>query len=225
MDEGLVKGEGFTLDANIIKADASRQRGVPGDDQVNGSYPVLCTRAVHLEALDEEAMAETLPKRLSLTDHKARWTAAPGGPAFYAHSTGYLIDTERSVIMDVESTPARRTAEVTSTKTMINRARSAVRNQSGRLIGDTAWGAAPMLVWMWRKGIEPHVPVWEKTQRKNVSFSSVDFQRDEEAEEYRYPAGSSLRSEWRASKNKHLHSSKPTTSSSDPGRPAALSVR
>jgi hypothetical protein len=37
MDAGLVKGEGFAVDASIIKADASRQRGVPGDKQVNWS--------------------------------------------------------------------------------------------------------------------------------------------------------------------------------------------
>lgn len=37
MDAGLVKGEGFAVDASIIKADASRQRGVPGDEQVNWS--------------------------------------------------------------------------------------------------------------------------------------------------------------------------------------------
>lgn len=94
MDAGLVKGEGFAVDASIIKADASRQRGVPGDEPVNWSDPALSTRAVreYLEGLDEEALAETLPKRLSLTDPQARWTAAPGGPAFYAYSTNYLID-------------------------------------------------------------------------------------------------------------------------------------
>ncbi len=70
MDAGLVKGEGFAVDASIIKADASRQRGVPGDEPINWSDPALSTRAVreYLEGLDEEALAETLPKRLSLTD-------------------------------------------------------------------------------------------------------------------------------------------------------------
>lgn len=74
MDAGLVKGEGFAVDASIIKADASRQRGAPGGEPVNWSDPVLRTRAVreYLEALDEEALAETLPKRLSLTDPQAR---------------------------------------------------------------------------------------------------------------------------------------------------------
>ena len=59
-------------------------------------------------------MAEALPKRLSLTDPLSRWTAAPGGPAFFAYSTNYLIDVEHGVIMDVEPTPAHRTAEVGS---------------------------------------------------------------------------------------------------------------
>lgn len=96
------------MDASIIKADASRQRGVPGDEQVNWSDPALSTRAVreYLERLDEEALAKTLLKRLSLNDPQARCTAAPGGPAFYVYSTNYLINTEHGVIMDVESTPA-----------------------------------------------------------------------------------------------------------------------
>jgi hypothetical protein len=93
------------------KANASRQRGVPGDEQVNWSDPALSTRAVreYLEALDEEALAETLPKRLSLTDPQARWTAAPGGPAFYAYSTNYLIDIEHGVIMDGQACCACKT--------------------------------------------------------------------------------------------------------------------
>jgi transposase len=59
MDAGLVNGEGFAVDASIITADASRQRGVPGDEQVNRGDPALSTRAVreYLEALDEEALA------------------------------------------------------------------------------------------------------------------------------------------------------------------------
>lgn len=46
MEAVLVKGEGFAVDASIIKADASLQRGVPGDGQVNWSDPALSTRAV-----------------------------------------------------------------------------------------------------------------------------------------------------------------------------------
>ena len=214
MDAGLVKGEGFAVDASIIKADASRQRGVPGDEEVNWSDPSLSTRAVreYLEALDEEALAEALPKRVSLTDPLARWTAAPGGPAFFAYSTNYLIDTEHGVIMDVEPTPAHRTAEVESTKTMIDRVEEQFDIKPDRLIGDTAYGTAPMLAWMVEeKDIEPHVPVWDKTERKDDSFSSSDFLWNKDAEEYRCPAGNALRSEWRAFKNLRSHVTKANT--------------
>lgn len=93
-------------------------------------------------------MAETLPKLLALTDPRARWTDAPGGQAFYAYSTNYLIDAKHGVIMDVESTPAHRTAEVESTKMMIDRAKAQFDIKPERLIGDTAYGTAPMLAWM-----------------------------------------------------------------------------
>jgi hypothetical protein len=116
-------------------------------------------------------LSEALPKRLSLTDPLARWTAAPGGPAFFAYSTNYLIDVEHGVIIDVEPTPAHRTAEVESTKTMIERVEEHFDIKPDRLIGDTAYGTAPMLAWMLdEKDIEPHVPVWDKTERKNDSL-------------------------------------------------------
>ena len=200
MAAGLVKGEGFAVDASIIKADASRQRGVAGDE-VDWNDPKLSSRAVreYLEALDEEALAEALPKKISLTDPQSRWTAAPGGPAFFAYSTNYLIDTEHGVIMDVEATPAHRTAEVDSTRTMVERVEAQFDLTPERLIGDTAYGTAPMLAWMVEeKDIEPHVPVWDKTERKDDSLSSNDFHWSQDANEYRCPAGKPLRSEWRA---------------------------
>lgn len=76
----------------------------------------------------------------------------------------------------------------------------------------SAYGTAPMLAWMVEeKDIEPHVPMWDKTERKNDSFSSNDFHWNEEAEEYRCPAGNPLRSEWRAFKNERSHVTKANT--------------
>ncbi len=149
MATGLVKGEGFAVDACIIKADASRQRGLAGDE-VDWSDPTLSSRAVreYLEALDEEPLAEALPKKISLTDPLSRWAAASGGSADFAYSTNYLIDTEHGVILDVEATPAHRTAEVDSTKTMVERVEARFDLTPERLIGDTAYGTAPMLAWM-----------------------------------------------------------------------------
>src|SRR6266404_8595583 len=54
MAEGLVRGEGFAIDASVVKADANRQRGVPSTANIDWSNPELGTRAVHeyLQALE-----------------------------------------------------------------------------------------------------------------------------------------------------------------------------
>jgi transposase len=195
LEEGLVGGEGFAVDASVIKADASRQRGVPGAE-VHFDRTASLARPVreYLEALDAAEEPITPPKNVSLTDPAARWTAAPGGPAFYAYSTNYLIDVKAGVIVDVEPTPAYRTDEVNSTKTMVNRVEQRFDLKPQRLIGDTAYGTAEMLGWMVdEKNIEPHVPVWEKSQRNDGTFSRSDFEWHEEYSEYRCPAGKVLR--------------------------------
>ena len=88
------------------------------------------------------------PRRVSPTDPAARWTAAPGGPAFYAYSTNYLVDTEAGIIVDVEATPAHRSQEVESTKTMVERVKNRFGIDTKKLIGDTAYGTAEFLAWM-----------------------------------------------------------------------------
>jgi transposase len=196
MAAGLVKGEGFAVDASVIKADASRQRGVAGSAEVDWSDPKLSTRAVreYLEALDAEARAEVVPKNLSLTDPLARWTAASGGPAFYAYSINYLIDTGWGFILDVVATPAHRSAEVEITKTLLERVEARFDLTPARYIGDTAYGAGPMLAWLVdEKAIAPHVPVWDKSERSDGTFSRSDFQWDAAADVYRCPAGKALR--------------------------------
>ena len=47
--------------------------------------------------------------------------------------------------MDVEPTPAHRTAEVNATKTMIDRVEERFAMKPKRLIGDTAYGTAEFL--------------------------------------------------------------------------------
>jgi hypothetical protein len=90
----------------------------------------------YLDALAGEPIAHGQPKNISLTDPLARWTAAPGGPAFYAYSTNYWIDTAHGVIVDVAATPAQRPAEVESTKTMVDRVEKRFALKPERLIGD-----------------------------------------------------------------------------------------
>ena len=67
---------------------------------------------------------------------------------------------------------------------MIDRVKRRFAIKRGSLIGDIASGAAELLRWMVSdKAIEPHVPVWDKTQHEGGTPSSSDFQRDESVSE------------------------------------------
>lgn len=62
-----------------------------------------------------------------------------------------------------------------------------------RLIGDTAYGTAPMLHWIVDiKQIEPHTPVWEKYESKAGLFDRADFTWQPEADRYICPGGKPL---------------------------------
>lgn len=83
-----------------------------------------------------------------------------------------------------------------------------------------------MLAWMVvEKNIEPHVPVWDKTEHKDDSLSSKDFHWNPETNEYRCPVGKPLRSEWRAFTQKRFACDQSTPSSTAPAKPTVLSVR
>ncbi len=210
--EGLVGGQGFAIDASLVKADAKRQRGVPGaeadwTDRQSISRPVR----EYLAALDQAEVEKSTPKNISLTDPAAQWSAA-GGPAFYAYSANYLIDVAAGIVVDVEATPAHKIDEIHATKTMIERVEDRFDLRPDRLIGDTNYGTAAILGWMVdEKQIEPHVPVWDMTQRNDETLSSSDFQWDEQADEYRCPQGRPLRSQWRAFKKLRTHVTKADT--------------
>ena len=191
IDAGLVGGEGFAVDASVVKADASRQHHHDDDDDWGGGGRAINE---YLDALDGDDVPQAAPaKRISQTDPAARWTAAPGGPAFYAYSTNYLIDTDAGIIIDVEATPALRSQEVASTRTMIERVDERFSLKTKKLIGDTAYGTAEFLAWMVNdKGIEPHVPVWDKGERSDGTFSRSDFIFDDQSDRYTCPGGKQL---------------------------------
>jgi transposase len=214
MSEGLVGGEGFAVDASVIKADANRANVTTPEDPKDWPGGDTPSRAVrdYLAALDdanpigEDAVAVATPRTISLSDPQARYTAAPGGPAFFAYSTNYLIDLDAGIIMDVEATQAHRTQEVESTKTMVQRVEDRFDIKPNRLVGDTAYGTAPMLHWMVNeKHIAPHVRVWDKTQRKDETLSSSEFDWNEEANQYTCPEGRPLKSNWRPFKTPRNH--------------------
>lgn len=195
MAAGLVGGEGFAIDASLIKADANRQRGTAGtwpDDWHDGDGPTRAVRE-YLAALQENNPTEPPPKALSLTDPAARWTAASGGPAFYAYSTNYLVDLQAGIIVDVQATPAHRPAEVHCTRLMLERVERRFGIKPARLVADTAYGTASLLGWLVEnKQIAPHIPVWDKAERGDGTLGRSDFVFDTQHNCYRCPSGRTL---------------------------------
>jgi len=200
-NEGLIKGEVFATDTSYIKADASRQRMVDGP--VDWQPSLTQSRAVreYLDALDTDPSATRTQKKVSTTDPMAQW-AGDKGPGQFYYSTNYLIDIEHNVIMDVEPTPAYRIAEVSSTRTMIDRVEEKLEIKPERLITDTAYGSAEMLDWVVeQKQMEPHIPVWDKSLGKPGMYGRTKFTWDNEADCYHCPAGKLLKSRNRPFKN------------------------
>ena len=134
------------------------------------------------------------PKFTSHSDPAAQWTGANKGPAFFAYATNYLIDADNAVIVDVEASRAIRQAEVGAARTMIDRTMDRFDPYPERLIADTAYGTAPMLgLLVEERGIVPHIPVFDKSKRRDATFSREDFQYDHEADAYVCPAGKELK--------------------------------
>jgi transposase len=131
LDEGLVGGEGFAVDASLIKADANKQRSADASETVDWEGLAQSRRSVRedLDALDDAAWgaaSEVKPKFVSRSDPAAQWTGAHKGHAFFAYATNYLVDLDHAIIVDVEASRAIRQAEVGSARTMIECSRSAL---------------------------------------------------------------------------------------------------
>ncbi|NNH33901.1 transposase, partial [Rhizobium sp. SEMIA 4085] len=193
MSEGLVRGEGFAVDASLIAADANKQRSVSGEEWAapNDEDAARAVRE-YLEKLDDAAFgaaSEVTPKFISAADPAAQWTGAHKGHAFFAYATNYLIDTDNAVILDVEASRAIRQAEVGASRTMIERTETSLGLKPEWLVADTAYGSAPNLAWLVKdKKITPHIPVFDKSNRTDGTFSRADFTFDADANHYICPA-------------------------------------
>ncbi len=194
MNAGLVKGEGFAVDASVMEADASRYHG-KAPDEIDWSAPERQTRAVaeFLSGLEAEDPHRQPPKVISPTDPCSAWTAKANKRVQFGYGLNYLVDIENAVIVDVEATPARTCDEVAAAKTMIERTEQRLALKPDRLAADTAYGTGKFLGWLVGAGITPHIPVWEKGRREDGAFSRSDFTFDKEKNVYRCPNGRMLR--------------------------------
>jgi hypothetical protein len=113
--------------------------------------------------------------------------------AFFAYAANYLVDLDHGIVLDVEATTAIRQAEVTAAKRMIERTMDRFDLYPARLAGDSAYGSAEMLRWLvYEHGIEPHVTVFDKSARRDGTFSREDFAYHRASDVYVCPAGKTL---------------------------------
>lgn len=76
---------------------------------------------------------------------------------------------------------------------------------SAARIGDTACGTGEMVAWMIEeKAIEPHVPLWEKGERDDGTFSRSDFVFDTDSNTFTCTRGTRLQQQYLASWQSYL---------------------
>jgi hypothetical protein len=182
MASGLVKGEGFAVDASVMEANASRYHG-KAPDEIEWSFPDRQKRAVkeYLAALEAEIEPHPdrkPPKVISPSDPCSAWTAKANKRVQLGYGLNYLIDIENAIIVDVEPTPARTYDEVEATKTMLDRTERRFRLKPKRLAADTAYGTGRFLGWLVGHRIAPHIPVRDASERDDGTFSRRDFRWD-----------------------------------------------
>ena len=198
MAEGLVGADGFAVDASLIAADANKQRSVASKDWKLEEVKENAVRAAreYLATLDDAAFgaaSPVTPKFISRSDPAAQWTGAHKGHAFFAYAANYLIDTDHGVIVDVEATRAIRQAEVGAARTMLERTETRFGIKPASLTADSAYGSADSLAWLVkRERHPPHIPVFDKSNRTDGTFSRADFAFDAERDRYTCPAGKEL---------------------------------
>jgi transposase len=217
MAAGLVKGEGFAVDATVIEANASRYHG-KAPNELDWTDEQRQRRAVaeYLAALDADARAafedndgndtdvgsagdnnqprgeRKPPKVISPSDPQSAWTAKANKRVLFGYGLNYLIDIKHAVIVDVEATPARTYDEVDATKTMLERTERRFDIKPKRLAADTAYGTGRFLGWLVSKRITPHIPLWDMSERDDGTFSRADFIFDKKRNIYVCPAGNKL---------------------------------
>ena len=178
MAEGVVGGEGFAVDASMVRADAIGSVGLPDGrnwipprrTRAVGRVPGRagrcrvrrcdrCRTEVHLAhrsrgALDRGGRRPGLLRLLRQLPHRpqARRHRGRGGHHRRAPGRGWRGQDDA------------------------RRAPQAVRSEPERLVADTGYGSAAMLGWLvHEQGIEPHIPVFDKSKRTDGTFSRDDF--------------------------------------------------
>jgi transposase len=198
MAAGLVGGEGFAVDASVIEANASRFQRVEGSEvdwtpEQRASRPVR-EYLVALESENPPINPAQKPKAMSPTDPSAAWTTRGRHKVMFGYSLNYLIDMENAVILDVEATPTRISKEVDAAETMVERVEERFALKPDHVAGDVAYGTGEMLGWLVAQEIDPHIPVWDRSEvASKGKFTRSDFIYDKARDLYICPGGKELK--------------------------------
>jgi transposase len=197
---GLVAGRELAVDGSTIQADASWEKKLPGAtaaDELRAREAVTRPVAEYLAALDAalppepDEPASVEPTHVSPTDPQAAFTCKHG-PGRFAYAINPLLDLDTDCILDVEATPARFSAEVAATRTLITRIKVKLGIAPASLAADKAYGNGPLLGWLVGHNISPYVPVIDRTRQRDGFFTRDAFTYDREADAYRCPADKPL---------------------------------
>ena len=153
---GLVKGEGFAVDAKHVGANASRYHGKATDDIECRARTADARRegaSCCLEAEVEPNPNRKPPKVISPSDPQSAWTAKANKRVQFGYGLNYLIDIKNAAILDVEPTPARTYDQVEATKTMLDRTKRRFELKPKRLAADPAYGTGRFLGWWSATGL------------------------------------------------------------------------
>jgi transposase len=167
MENGLVRGEGFAVDASVMEANASRYHG-KAPDELDWTDAQRQKRAVaeYLAALESEARSQgevdhgndagdgsdggregrsdrKLPKVISPSDPSSAWTAKANKRVLFGYGLNYLIDVEHAVIVVITprlalSSPVRGCGK-TTLLSMIERLVRRARKTDGITPAATYW--------------------------------------------------------------------------------------
>ncbi len=109
------------------------------------------------------------------------------------------------MILDVEATPTRISKEVDAAESMLQRTGERFALKPDHVAGDVAYGTGELLGWLVEREIDPHIPVWDKSQRTDGSFSTADFAYDEAQDIYICPSGHPLTTTGHKYRGTRLH--------------------
>ena len=207
VEVGLVTGKHLSVDGTQVMANAGIKSRVTREafaeaaqvnrtvreylEELSAQNPTTETPAAGSEETMADKVMAMLPEKLSTTDPDATWSAKHG-PAVLAYYDHYLIDNESCIVIGVEASPARFSAETAAAKQMIAAAKTRFGLQPESLGADKGYGSAEFVDWLWDQGVAPHIPLIDRRNQTKGAFTKDDFTYLPTENAYRCPAGKLL---------------------------------